>query len=121
VARDSGTTKGSEASKNNISKVKICLMFAQGCCPHGHECRFLHRIPLESDREEEGVDCFGRERFATDRQDLGGIGSFSRYNTTLYIGAVVPEQEQAQVIFFLYFSLFSLFYFILFYFKTSKY
>jgi hypothetical protein len=34
------------------------------------------------------LDIFGRERFATDRDDMGGIGTFSRENRTLYIGRV---------------------------------
>ena len=34
------------------------------------------------------VDIFGRERHADDRSDMGGIGSFSRENRTLYVGKV---------------------------------
>ena len=56
--KDSGLTKGSTLPKNYI-----CVSFANGCCPHGYDCRFLHRLPKDSDRVEESVDCFGRERF----------------------------------------------------------
>lgn len=33
-------------------------------------------------------DCFGRDKFADYRDDMGGVGSFQRENRTLYIGRI---------------------------------
>jgi len=56
----------------------------------GEECTFLHRIPgIEDERRLDATyDIFGRERHRTDREDMGGVGSFSRDNRTLYIGGL---------------------------------
>lgn len=34
------------------------------------------------------VDCFGRDKHADYRDDMGGVGSFMRQNLTLYIGRI---------------------------------
>ena len=44
-------------------------------------------------------DCFARDKFVDYRDDMGGVGSFSRQNRTLYIGRVKetgpgPETEE---------------------------
>jgi RNA recognition motif-containing protein len=45
-----------------------------------------------SDEDEQKLsttkDVFGRDRHLTDREDMGGVGSFSRENTTLYVGGL---------------------------------
>jgi hypothetical protein len=48
----------------------------------GGNCQFYHRIPNDSDEKRLGlsVDIFGRERHRTDRDDMGGVGSFERNN-----------------------------------------
>jgi len=34
------------------------------------------------------VDCFGRDKHADYRDDMGGVGSFMRQNLTLYVGGI---------------------------------
>eukprot|EP01122_Echinamoeba_exundans_P017315 TRINITY_DN9099_c0_g1_i1.p1 TRINITY_DN9099_c0_g1~~TRINITY_DN9099_c0_g1_i1.p1 ORF type:complete len:371 (-),score=54.18 TRINITY_DN9099_c0_g1_i1:31-1143(-) len=82
-SRDSGETKAKKDAQ-------FCLYFARGKCVHGSNCTFLHRIPTEEDERRVGlgVDAFGRERHRTDREDMGGVGSFERNNKTLYIGGL---------------------------------
>lgn len=48
---------------------------------------------------ETSKDCFARDKFVDYRDDMGGVGSFSRQNRTLYIGRVKetgpgPETEE---------------------------
>jgi hypothetical protein len=38
-------------------------------------------------------DIFGRDRFGSDRGDMGGIGTFSRENRTLYAGRVPTDRQ----------------------------
>eukprot|EP01132_Coremiostelium_polycephalum_P009878 gene9878-12118_t len=60
----------------------FCLHFARGRCVNGSDCTYLHRAPTPDDdkRLELTHDIFGRERFKDDREDMGGVGSFSRDN-----------------------------------------
>lgn len=86
---DSGWTIGSKKSGGMNSKgTYFCFNFARGSCHLGKDCNFLHRIPNEVDEEEGARDCFGRDRHREDRYDMGGVGSFSRTNKTLYVGHV---------------------------------
>jgi hypothetical protein len=64
----------------------------------GHECPFRHCIPTDEDERRVGVthDVFGRERHKTDREDMGGVGSFSRENRTLYLGGLKPEKPSKE-------------------------
>ena len=44
-------------------------------------------------------DCFARDKFSDYRDDMGGVGSFTRQNRTLYIGRIKetgpgPETEE---------------------------
>lgn len=43
-------------------------------------------------------DCFGREKHADYRDDMGGVGSFNRSNRTLYIGKIheSPDKDQSK-------------------------
>lgn len=91
--KDVGRTKGS-ADKSS----SFCLFFARGCCPHGSNCRFWHRIPCPEDREEIPVDLFGRERHMTFREDMGGAGAFGRDNKVLYVGRVASYPDMEEVI-----------------------
>ena len=116
VKTDAGRTRASPTAP-------ICIHFALGNCVRGHEChvcpphtapphhwvhittgclcgQYRHCLPTDMDERRVGVthDVFGRERFKTDRDDMGGVGSFSRENRTLYIGGLnadtsVPECE----------------------------
>jgi hypothetical protein len=56
----------------------------------GGDCTFFHRLPNEEDEKRIGLayDIFGRERHRTDRDDMGGIGSFERNSRTLYLGGL---------------------------------
>ncbi|EGC37980.1 hypothetical protein DICPUDRAFT_53563 [Dictyostelium purpureum] len=83
VLKDCGKTR---AGKNAY----FCCHFSKGRCVNGADCTFLHRVPTPEDdkRLEITHDIFGRERHKTDRDDMGGVGSFSRDNRTLYIGGI---------------------------------
>ncbi|KAN0015027.1 hypothetical protein ACTFIU_001348 [Dictyostelium citrinum] len=83
VLKDCGKTR---AAKDAY----FCRHFAKGRCISGADCIFLHRVPTPEDdkRLELTHDIFGRERHKTDREDMGGVGSFSRDNRTLYIGGI---------------------------------
>lgn len=41
-------------------------------------------------------DCFGREKHAEYRDDMGGVGSFNRANRTLYIGKMQESPDKKQ-------------------------
>ena len=81
-----------------------------------HECNFLHRLPLPSRMSsfhfipslilmrgpdqllDHSRDCFGREKHAEYRDDMGGVGSFNRSNRTLYIGKMQESPDKNQTI-----------------------
>ncbi|RLN91819.1 hypothetical protein BBJ28_00005514 [Nothophytophthora sp. Chile5] len=84
---DAGKTKADVVSKANRY---FCLHFARGMCARGAECNYYHRLPSVADEARIGMmhDCFGRERHATDRDDMSGVGNFTRNSRTLYIGGL---------------------------------
>jgi len=94
IERDSGLTK----ADNNPNASYFCIHFAHGCCSKGKDCTFLHRVPDEYDREETTKDCFGREKFFEERQDMGGVGTFSRENKTLYIGHISTSPDREEIV-----------------------
>ncbi|KNE99822.1 hypothetical protein PSTG_06911 [Puccinia striiformis f. sp. tritici PST-78] len=82
IATDAGYTRA-----DGGNNAYCCLYFARGCCPYGSECSFLHRLPPpQSTLPDASLDVFGREKHSDYRDDMGGVGSFSRQNRTLYIG-----------------------------------
>jgi len=83
VDKDTGYTKAKKGGP-------ICLFFSRGRCYSGEDCKFFHRIPIEDDnnRVSQMQDVFGRDRFRTDREDMGGVGSFMKDNKTLYVGGI---------------------------------
>ncbi|KAE9283746.1 hypothetical protein PF008_g27328 [Phytophthora fragariae] len=99
---DAGKTKAVTVSKANRY---FCVHFARGMCARGAECSYYHRLPSAADETRIGMmhDCFGRERHATDRDDMAGVGNFTRNSRTLYVGGLksvsardaVKEQEDA--------------------------
>lgn len=103
IARDSGYTKADitlrtqaariqqGASINPDEAVYCCLHFARGCCPHGVDCNFLHRLPRSNDFPSQGRDCFGREKLGNYKDDMSGTGSLSKLNRTLYVGRIHEE------------------------------
>ncbi|KAJ1679168.1 Pre-mRNA-splicing factor [Spiromyces aspiralis] len=113
IARDSGTT----LADRHPEGAYFCLFFARGCCPHGPNCHYLHRIPTYSDRIDTTKDCFGRDlhrqvlrsriwhllrtnmRLIDSykhppcldrdyRQDMSGVGTFLNEKRTLYVGRI---------------------------------
>jgi hypothetical protein len=99
---DAGKTKADAVSKANRY---FCVHFARGMCARGAECSYYHRLPSAADEARIGMmhDCFGRERHATDRDDMAGVGNFTRNSRTLYVGGLkstsgreaAKEQEDA--------------------------
>eukprot|EP00026_Physarum_polycephalum_P006578 Phypoly_transcript_06626.p1 GENE.Phypoly_transcript_06626~~Phypoly_transcript_06626.p1 ORF type:complete len:581 (+),score=104.13 Phypoly_transcript_06626:41-1744(+) len=83
VLTDAGKTKANKKSP-------FCIYFAQGRCSQGSDCQYHHRIPNfeDEDRHDLAHDIFGRERHATDREDMSGVGNFTRECRTLYVGCV---------------------------------
>ncbi|CCG84745.1 protein of unknown function [Taphrina deformans PYCC 5710] len=86
--RDSGWTKGDKKTGSFF-----CLFFARGCCPDGPDCQYLHRLPQATDMYSPNVDCFGRDKHADYRDDMGGVGSFLRQNHTLYVGQITTTED----------------------------
>mmetsp|Transcript_21061 Transcript_21061/g.31490 ORF Transcript_21061/g.31490 Transcript_21061/m.31490 type:complete len:291 (-) Transcript_21061:184-1056(-) len=66
----------------------FCSFFAKGICNGGHDCRYYHRLPSVRDciALDPAHDIFGRERYASHRDDLGGVGSFNSECRTLFVG-----------------------------------
>lgn len=81
-----------------------------------YECQYLHRLPLPSRKSpltlvvckylstgfpdqlpDNSRDCFGREKHADYRDDMGGVGSFNRQNRTLYIGKIQESPDKKQM------------------------
>ncbi|EIW71835.1 hypothetical protein TREMEDRAFT_28366 [Tremella mesenterica DSM 1558] len=91
LIRDAGYTRA-DATGNKF----CCLFFARGCCPYGHECNYLHRLPIPSQQTDHSRDCFGREKHAEYRDDMGGVGSFNRANRTLYIAKMQESPDKKQ-------------------------
>ncbi|KAF8699151.1 Torus domain, partial [Rhizoctonia solani] len=95
IKRDAGYTRA-----NSTGMKYCCLFFARGCCPYGYECEYIHDLPPPAtSMPDSSKDCFARDKFADYRDDMGGVGSFSRQNRTLYIGRIKetgpgPETEE---------------------------
>lgn len=88
-----GYTKADkEIEADEHKKLYFCIFFARGKCAKGVECSHFHRLPTYADvaRYEKDMlhDVFGRERHATQRDDMDGVGSFNDPSRTLYIGRV---------------------------------
>ena len=85
--RDCGMTKGDKTTKGQTF---YCLYFARGACAAGEKCQYIHRVPLPEDaaRIDNMHDCFGRERHAAQRDDMNGVGTFSKDCRTLYVGGL---------------------------------
>ncbi|KAJ0402192.1 hypothetical protein P43SY_008056 [Pythium insidiosum] len=92
---DAGKTKADVVSKANRY---FCVHFARGMCARGAECSYYHRLPTMADEARIGMmhDCFGRERHATDRDDMNGVGSFTRNSRTLFVGGLKDLQDKGK-------------------------
>jgi len=87
IATDAGKTLADTRARGFF-----CIHFARGLCAKGKECTYHHHLPTPADEKRIGKlhDCFGRERHATDREDMMGVGNFIRESRTLYIGRIKP-------------------------------
>jgi hypothetical protein len=93
IAKDSGYTKADKTPGSYF-----CLFFARGICPKGVDCEYLHRLPTVTDLFPSNVDCFGRDKHADYRDDMGGVGTFQRQNRTLYIGRIHPTDDIEEIV-----------------------
>lgn len=93
IAKDAGYTKA-----DKIPGSYFCLYFARGMCSRGKDCDYLHRLPNLDDRFPQHVDCFGRDRFADYRDDMGGVGSFLRQARTIYVGRINPTSNVEEIV-----------------------
>ncbi|PRP78101.1 pre-mRNA-splicing factor cwc2 [Planoprotostelium fungivorum] len=96
IASDAGYTKADKMNKDTY----LCIYFARGHCTEGPECQYYHRIPLEEDeiRLDMLHDVFGRDRHRSYRDDMGGVGSFNKNNTTLYISGLKREGTTEELV-----------------------
>jgi len=94
IKKDAGLTRA-----NTTGIRYCCLFFSRGCCPYGWECEYLHSLPdPERALPDSSKDCFARDKFSDYRDDMGGVGTFTRQNRTLYVGRIKetgagPETE----------------------------
>jgi hypothetical protein len=93
IARDSGYTKA-----DKLRGSYFCLYFAKGLCAKGKTCEYLHRLPEVTDMFSPNVDCFGRDKHADYRDDMGGVGSLMRQNRTLYVGRVAITDDMEEIV-----------------------
>jgi len=94
IATDSGYTRA-----DGTGNKYCCLFFARGCCPLGSECTYLHRLPLsEAQLPDSSLDVFGREKHADYRDDMGGVGSFTRQNRTVYVGRIRQTRDMDEIV-----------------------
>ncbi|KAK3325414.1 hypothetical protein B0H66DRAFT_123393 [Apodospora peruviana] len=93
VVRDSGYTRA-----DGHPGSYFCLFFARGICPKGQDCDYLHRLPGIHDIFQPNVDCFGRDRHSDYRDDMGGVGTFSRQNRTIYVGRIHVQDDIEEVV-----------------------
>ena len=91
IERDAGRTK---ANKYSV----FCIHFVHGKCIKGKDCQFLHRLPMDDDETETTQDCFGRDKFRLDREDMGGIGSFERRTRCLYVGNIEINDHMEPIV-----------------------
>mmetsp|Transcript_13095 Transcript_13095/g.14996 ORF Transcript_13095/g.14996 Transcript_13095/m.14996 type:complete len:377 (-) Transcript_13095:157-1287(-) len=87
VALHAGRTR---ADKPGAKHKYFCIWWARGKCAKGEKCNNYHRIPTYADcghlEKEMLRDVFGRERHASQRDDMDGVGSFNDSCRTLYVG-----------------------------------
>lgn len=93
---DTGFTKADKMEGK--SATYFCVYFARGCCSEGSNCRYYHRVPLESDlltTQDNLRDIFGRSRHATHKENFEGVGSFNKECNTLCVSKIFlnPESE----------------------------
>ena len=95
---DSGWTQGDKT--NTEASLSFCLWFAKGCCTKGSACRYKHHVPTRQDdaSSDQMEDVFGRERHASHKDDMGGVGSFMKECRCLYVSEIEIERTQPDCI-----------------------
>ncbi|SCU95500.1 LANO_0E10550g1_1 [Lachancea nothofagi CBS 11611] len=88
VRAHEGRTRGDKAKQ-----LLFCLYFSKGMCCLGRKCEYLHHVPTADDiaklsLQSDVMDCFGREKHANYREDMGGVGTFRKKNRTVYVGGI---------------------------------
>lgn len=96
IATDAGYTKADKVAAG--TQPFFCLYFARGLCTRGKHCEYLHRLPRVTDMFPPNLDCFGRDKFADYRDDMGGVGSFLRQNRTLYVGRISTTENVEEAV-----------------------
>ena len=89
ICTDAGRTR----APDGVAGV-FCIQFARGRCARGDQCTYRHVLPMPEDDAALPTmkDVFGRERHATDKDDMGGAGNFMTNSRTLYVGGLrVPD------------------------------
>lgn len=101
-ALDTGYTRADY--QGNKGDLHFCMFFARGCCAQGANCRYYHRVPTFEDCEKTDnmKDIFGRTRFSAHRQDMGGVGTFTRECKTLYITNIKGNGDKKDTVKLLY-------------------
>ena len=93
--QDAGWTKATLAALTE--RAAFCIHFARGGCAKGSDCTYHHRVPTAEDDGalDTSRDVFGRERHASHRDDMGGVGSMMSNCRTLYVGGLKRPPEVA--------------------------
>ena len=86
IKKDSGYTRAP-------SNAPLCLFFARGCCYLGKKCSYYHRLPSDTDYFIPTQDCFGRDKTSDYKDDMNGVGSFTKVNRTIYIGGLHMDDK----------------------------
>ncbi|CAI7599149.1 unnamed protein product [Penicillium discolor] len=92
IARDSGYTRA-----DRIPGSFFCIHFARGVCVKGQDCEYLHRLPTIHDMFNPNMDCFGRDKHSDYKEDMSGVGSFTRQNRTIYVGRITVSDDIEEV------------------------
>ncbi|CAG8259691.1 unnamed protein product [Penicillium nalgiovense] len=92
IARDSGYTRA-----DRIPGSFFCIHFARGVCVKGQDCEYLHRLPTIHDMFNPNMDCFGRDKHSDYKEDMSGVGSFTRQNRTIYVGRITVTDDIEEV------------------------
>jgi hypothetical protein len=93
---DAGYTKADLSNADKKNRRYFCLHFARGMCAKGPECIFYHRIPLPEDdaKIDELFDCFGRQRHNKHKDDMSGVGCFTKPCRTLFVGNLLKSKYE---------------------------
>lgn len=77
--------------------VTSCIDYrSQTVCADSHIALKARRLRASDHLPDNSRDCFGREKHADYRDDMGGVGSFNRVNRTLYIAKMQESPDKSQ-------------------------